>query len=320
MPKQALIALGAGLLSVLATFLPFTGAPLGGFIICLAALPLYLTGFAYGAKAGAIASSAGVLAAALTGDLGAAGFYGLFHAVPAWTVVRQAMVKRAQVLPGQPGPVMDWCSPGFILASLATLAAVLIVTVGTAIVMEGKSFSGMLSANLSLAFEQIPRELLVAEPELLVELIIPVLPAVAGATWMLIAVVNAVFAQSLLARAGKNARPTPAYTQLQLPGWLSWLLVVSAALALIGPPEVEYMARNAAFVLAVPFFFVGLAVVHSVARRRAQSTLILVGFYMVLFLTGWAVLPVAGLGMLEQWAGLSSRFSGPKDGDSPEDS
>ena len=71
----------------------------------------------------------------------------------------------------------------------------------------------------------------------------------------------------------------------------------------------EYIGRNLALVLAVPYFFLGLAIVHSAARRMAMAGLLLVTFYFVIVISGWAALVVVGIGLFEQWIGLRNRFA-----------
>jgi len=113
---------------------------------------------------------------------------------------------------------------------------------------------------------------------------------------------------------GRNLRPSPAYAETTLPQWVSWPLVAAAALSLVGSGDIQFLGRNLAMVLAVPFFFVGLAVVHALARRVAYKGLILISFYVVLVLSGWAMVAVAGIGIAEQWFGVRNRFAGPPTG------
>ncbi len=89
----------------------------------------------------------------------------------------------------------------------------------------------------------------------------------------------------------------------------------SAADALLGPGELEYIGRNLVIILAVPFFFLGLAVIHALARRAVPMAMLLAVFYFVfyglLLFTGWAaMMAVAAIGLIEQWGGgLRRRFA-----------
>jgi hypothetical protein len=72
-----------------------------------------------------------------------------------------------------------------------------------------------------------------------------------------------------------------------------------------------FAARNSALALLVPYFLVGLAVVHVWARQWPSRLMILVGFYLLMVLFGGiGMLLVAGLGFMEQWLRLRRRFAG----------
>jgi hypothetical protein len=79
---------------------------------------------------------------------------------------------------------------------------------------------------------------------------------------------------------------------------------------LIGPGDVGYTGRNLALALAFPHFLLGLAVVHGLANRTPQPRALLVGFYVVLFISAWALLAVAAVGVLEHWIGIRNRLPG----------
>jgi hypothetical protein len=129
--------------------------------------------------------------------------------------------------------------------------------------------------------------------------------ALGGMLWI---VVNGTLAQSLLVRFARNMRPTPDYAALELPAWLGPALAADAALAALVPGTVGLVAQNLLFVLALPYFLLGLAVIHTLARRLATRGMVLVLVYGLLIFMGWAALMVAALGLLEQWGQLRRRF------------
>ena len=59
-----------------------------------------------------------------------------------------------------------------------------------------------------------------------------------------------------------------------------------------------------------------LAVVHTFARRLTGGTLLLVAFYFILVVFGWAAVLVAGAGVIEQWVGLRKRMQAATDQES----
>jgi hypothetical protein len=89
-------------------------------------------------------------------------------------------------------------------------------------------------------------------------------------------------------------------------------MVGVATLALVsnilGAEELGYAAYNTAMVIAVPYFFLGLAVIHTLAKRLATPGLILVGVYGVIIISLWAAVVLVGVGIAEQWVGLRGRY------------
>jgi hypothetical protein len=123
-------------------------------------------------------------------------------------------------------------------------------------------------------------------------------------------IVNTGLAQSLLAARGWNRRPRPRWSQLRLPGWFDWVLVATAATALVADGDAGFLARNIVMILLTPYFFVGLAVTHLVLRRAPMPVLALGAFYgilLVFFLIAGGI--VAAIGVVEQWIGLRDRLA-----------
>ena len=124
-------------------------------------------------------------------------------------------------------------------------------------------------------------------------------------------VINGVLGQGLVARFERNLRPSPDFAMLELPNWLT---VLGAALligAILLPGTLGYFTKSAVFILALPFFLVGLSVIHVAARRISAGTLLLVLFYLLMLLFGWPA--VFARGLLRTYAnrGLGSAKNGP---------
>jgi hypothetical protein len=169
----------------------------------------------------------------------------------------------------------------------------------------------MLGAKLGEAFEAMVPMAGNTGSNRMIDVVLPIFPGTVGTSWVLMTVLNAVFAQKLLVRLGQNIRPSPAYAELVLPQWASWPLVLSAGAALTGPllgmEDLGYIGRNTAMVMALPYFFLGLAVIHTLARQVTATGPILFAVYLVVLISGWAALVVAGVGIVEQWIGLRDR-------------
>lgn len=313
MSKETLFAIGAGVLSAVSALAFLTRAPGSLIIVYLASLPLFMAGLAMGPRAVTIAGAVGFMTAGLFGGPLIAGVFGMIQALPAWLLVKQALLQR----PAGPGGVTEWYPIGEALSWLALLAAALLATFAVTSVGGERGFFGMVSDKLDFILNAMAPHLGDGHRARTVAVMAPLFPGAVGGSWLIMSVVNAALAQAILVRTKRNLRPTPAYAATTLPPWTSWPLVAAAALALIGSADLQYTGRNLAMVLAVPFFFVGLAVVHTLARRVAYKGLILAAFYLVMVLSGWAMVAVAGIGIAEQWFGVRHRFAGPPAGGPP---
>jgi hypothetical protein len=306
MRKATLIAIGGGGLSALTSLLALAGTPAGAFAAYFAPLPLLLVGLGLGAGMVPLAGLVGVATIGTFGGLTAAALYGGIHALPSWLVVRQALDGASAAAPAS-GPFRPI---GGIVCSLAVFAAALsVVAIFAATGAEGieVSLGEFLEATLALALPTVAE----ADRSKLIEGILPMFVGAAAATWVLMMVVNSVFAQSLLTKRGWNLRPNPRWSDLALPQWMAWPLVGAAVVGLVAEGDVRFLARNLVVVFTVPYFFLGLAVIHALVRRLPSKTLVLTAFYLTLglfFLFAAAV--VAAVGMIEQWAGIRRRFAG----------
>ena len=314
MLKAGVIAFGGGGLSAAATVAALLGVSGGVVFAYLAPLPLLLVGLGLGSGAAAIATATGVLTVAVFGGVPAAGVYGGMHAFPSWLIVHQVLMHQ----PGGGVVTGTVRSVGTILCRLAVLGAGIAVVAALASRGEGgieESVRTLLKAVASMAAPEL------SEPErdTFVGYLAPLFIGMSGFTWLLMLVVNGALAQGVLARRGWNLRPTPNWSALTLPQWMSWPLVGTAVVALVSSGDLEYLAHNLVLIFAAPYFFLGLAVVHSLAQRVRRQGLVLGAFYVSLglFFT-FAGVAVAGLGVIEQWAGVRRRFVGPGRGQGSE--
>jgi len=312
MSKESLFAIGAGVLSAASALAFLTRAPGSLIIVYLASLPLFMAGLAIGPRAVAIAAAVGFMTSGLFGGAFIAGVFGLMQALPAWLLVKQVLLQR----PTGPGGQTEWYPVGEALSWLTLLAAAMLAIVAITNAGGERGFLGMISLRLDELLHAMAPHLGDGQRARTVAVMAPLFPGAVGGSWLIMSVVNAALAQAILVRMNRGLRPTPAYAETILPQWISWPLVGAAASALIGSGDMQYTGRNLAMVLAVPFFLVGLAVAHTLARRVAYRGLVLAAFYLVLLLSGWAMVAVAGLGVVEQWFGVRQRFAGPPAGGS----
>lgn len=317
MSTKMLFALGLGGLSAVVSMAFLAGWPGGLLVVYLAPLPLLLAGLGGGAAAATVAGATGIMTAGLIGGAMAAGVYGLVHALPAWMVTRHALLQRS----ARDG-TQTWFPAGHNLCWLAALGAALLVAAAMASWGAGTSVSKVISTGLDRGVSGFMPDLSAAQRQEIVGFMTPLFAGGIGTSWMIMTVVNATLAQGILATMGRNLRPSPRLADLELTGWFGWTLASAAALALmgtlLGAPELQYIGRNLAMILTVPYIFLGLAVLHALALRVPFPGMFLAVFYIVLVYfvlnnLSWIVILLAVTGMMEDWAGLRERLARHED-------
>lgn len=309
MPREALIGIGAGLASAVASLAFVAGVPFAIMLVYLSPLPLMAVGLALGVRVTVIGAAVGLLATGFGGGMASMLIFGAVQAFPAVLVVQLALLQRQIVPSGGGQPTVAWYPPGYITAHLGVMGGSLLIV--TAMFTADPGLSSLISTHLGEAFEMMAPHLPEEARQRFALMLTPLFPGAVAASWVIMTVINGVMAQGLVVRMDKNIRSRPAYTAIDLPHWLSWPLVGAAVVALIGSGEWEYVGRNAAMVFATPYFLLGLAVVHSLAHRVTYTGPLLVVFYLVIVVSLWATLVIAGIGVVEQWIGLRDRTQTP---------
>jgi hypothetical protein len=307
MQRDVLISVAAGLLSAI-LYLSTKWTVLGAMVFALfSPLPLFAAGLGLGLAAGAGAALAATITVALVANWTGMLVFAIAYAAPALLMVHFALLNRT----AEDGTT-EWYSPGPLLAWLTLFG---IGAFAAAATFTGTGSEG-LRAGIS-GYVDTMRELIVesgqsnARVEQAFTTIKLIFPFIVATWWMITIVVNGVLAQRMLERRGLNRRPGPDLRTTALPPWLAGVMVAATVVALLGSGWLEFLGTNIALILCVPYFFVGLAVLHTVSATWSSRTAILFAAYVLLLLFSWTAVLVAGIGYLEHWTGLRKRFGGP---------
>ena len=267
----------------------------------LTQLPLFLAGLWLGTGAAALAGLAGSLVLLAASDLlGAVVFAGL-NAAPVTLLVRQALLARRHA-----DGTLTWYPAGLLAAWLTAIA---LAGIAAAMLLFGgpQGLQAALHDVVGDVLDRLARRPLPNREEV-AAVLATVIPGTVAASWMVMAVVNAVLAQGVLARFGANWRPTPDIAGLGLPLWLPLALGLAAGATVLGGTA-RLVGVNVIIALSVPFCLAGLAVLHAFARRLRNPAMALVGFYLMGGLFGWPFFVIAIVGLLETWLGLRHRLA-----------
>jgi hypothetical protein len=302
MPQAVGFAVLAGLISSALFLALSSGMPGMVLLAYFIQLPLLFVGLSLGLAASVIAAGSAILVCSLIAGVVAAALFALIQALPAVMVIRQALLSRQQ-----DGKV-EWYPPGLVLALLATFAALCITASYLVLLGHPGGLQGMLSDFIGSTLAELGGAETGGAPSPELSRWMFLFPGLMAASWLVMVVVNGVLAQLLAVRLGWNRRPSPALSELELPGWLWPAIGIAALLAVLGDDGLGFLGRSLLIVLVVPYMFLGLAVIHAFARRWSHRRLALAVFYGGIMLLGWPLLAILLLGFVEDWAHVRQRF------------
>jgi hypothetical protein len=270
-------------------------------LVYLTQLPLFFAGLWLGAAAAAIAGLSGAIVLFAAGDLLAAAIFAALNAVPVVLLVRQALLARHDA-----DGALVWYPPGRLTIWVAALG---IAGIGIALLLLGgpEELQATLRDVIARALDRLSDNSL-PDRERVAATLAALIPGVAAASWMVMAIINGALAQGLLARFGLAWRPSPDLAQLGLPRWLTVALGVAAIATLLGGSW-RFLGINLIIALSVPFCLGGLAVLHAAVRRLPHPAIALIAFYTLAGMFGWPLLVAAALGLVEAWLGLRRRLA-----------
>lgn len=308
MQRAQLIPLGAGVVAALLYLSVTLGSP-GAFMLAyFAQAPIVATGLALGCMPAAVAAAiAAVLVALGSPGVGALSLFVLTSALPVLIIVYFAIQNRIRDGEGEDGSV-EWYPVGRLLGWLTVLALVAFVAAYLVFLGAENGVRGATETylrNVLGALRNVQAD--TAAVDQLITTMAAIFPAVAAASWLLMIVVNGVMAQKFLTASGKNLRPIPAYSEIEVPIWPAAVVIFGALVAIFGG-NAGFFGINVMLIGTIPFFFIGLAVLHSISAAWPGRLFLLVGAYLFLVLLVWPAAIIALLGLIEHWVRLRERM------------
>lgn len=310
MSNKALMAVGSGTVGALLAVAAFSGVPGGVFLAYFSPLPLLLVGLSHGAGALGLAATAGIIVCVSVGGIAGGAVYAALGALPSWLIVHQALRQRVDAASGR----VAWRSVGHIVAVLALVVGFTMVVVAVA-TAGGDAIEAAVREQLLASFTASLPTMDSAILATLADKLAPLFLGFSAGLWLAMIAINGLLAENTAAARGWALRPKPQWSAFALPDWFAWPLVVTAVIGLIPGGDAQFVARNLVMVFAAGYLLQGLATIHAISQGVSGRRTLLAGVYLLLFLFAVIAAPlVAGLGMIDQWAGIRR----PKAGSSGE--
>ena len=301
--QWVILAVGGGLSALIFSLVGF--GSFGGVLLAyFCPLPLFVIGLSMGVSASLIAGFIAGIGVLCTAGMFLVLLFVISYVAPVVVLVRQALLFRSDA--GQ----TEWYPAGLLVSTAMVIAFVLLTFTAVLISFMGDGIEPEIKGFLGRVVEVNFQTLSEIEQAKIVENVAPILPGTIGLSWLTMLIINGALGQALASRFGWNIRPNPDFSMLVLPTWLPIMAAVLLVGSILLPGTFGYFFGNAAFLAALPFFLVGLSVIHTVVRRFAAGTLVLTLFYFLMLLFGWPVVFVAFLGLIEQIASLRQRLAG----------
>lgn len=299
------LAFGGGLLSAV-LYAAILGGSFGAMVLAyLTPLPLFLVGLGLGAQPGLMAAvTASVLVLGITGSPLGSFLFAIGNALPVWLMVRQVLLSR------ETEAAVEWYPPGPLLLLLTGFGAGAVGLAFLAALAVPGGLEGAVGELIVESLRQMQADGLPfteSDRQNVADALAPVFPGGVAVSWLAMLIVNGLLAQGLLLRFERAVRPGMSLRDLALPDWAVMPLMAATAGAVLVSGPLGYLSLNLAVVLVVPFFFSGLAVIHAFADAQTARIPLLVAFYLLVFLFGWPVLMVVGVGLVDQWLKLRRR-------------
>ncbi len=305
MPRDLTLSLVAGLLSSL---LFISAGKLGFIAIALpyfSMLPLMLVGLAKGLFCTTLATAIAIFAVLIADGFLFSIIHLLAIGIPSVVITRQALL-----LPNVDKKI-KWHPQGRLLIGIVSLACTYFIIAATLLSMKDGGIIYFIEQFLWRGAEFMLDDPSGSEGEQFIQSLAYVFPTILTTLWAIMVIVNSILAQGILVRIGENIRPSPTLSEMTVPTRLVIPLGLSFGAALM-PNTIGFIGTGLAAIFCIPYFFLGLAVIHVVSRTWPLRGLLLGLVYVVVGLSWlsleiWAALFVVTLGVLEHWVGIRAR-------------
>ena len=304
MQKEFLVSVAGGLLSAIMTSAILLNSGVGIILGYFGLLPIMLVGFSSGIRYLTIASCFCVVSLILFSSQAQATLHFFSIVIP--SILICYLVLNRQYINDKSS---RWREIGEAVSAMTVLAIIYLLA-GAAFLTDGSyNLESQIREILNKIFSERMQIASALDRKLLISTIIPYFPALIASSWLIMILINAVIAQSILIKIDKNIRPRVKYSLLLAPQWVYWVFTIFGVISLFGSGKIEFITQNACLISAIPFFLLGLTVFNHLARRTRAPRTVLFIFYIFLSISSWAIAICTIIGFFEEWLRLREKYT-----------
>ncbi len=307
------IGVVAGLASALLIGVVVQATPLALALYLLAPLPILIVAMGWSHRTGLVAAASGTLALAIVSSPLRGLAFLVSTALPAWWLGYLALLGRPKASGG-----MEWYPTGRLLAWVAVTAAIALIVVVMLSSGDHAAYQErvrrLARAMLQLQMQETPsRGAGLEEDDLarIAERVAGLAPAIMATTFTLLLAFYLWAGARVVQISGRLARPWPDLPATTLPRRALWGLVVGAVLS-VAPGYAGAFGVALLGALAAALALQGLAALHDRSRGKPGRTPLLIGLYVLVFLTqGLALAALSLFGLVDALTGRRRSVQAP---------
>ncbi|KMO40089.1 membrane protein [Methylobacterium variabile] len=304
------IGIIAGLASALLIGVVVQATPLALALYLLAPLPILIVAMGWSHRTGLVAAAAGTLALALAASPLRGLSFLISTALPAWWLGYLALLGRPKSAGDTASGEMEWYPTGRLLAWVAVTAAAALIVVVMLSSGEHAAYQDrvrrLARAMLQLQLQEVPsRGAALQEEDLarIADRVAGIAPAIMATTFTLLLTFYLWAGARVVQVSGRLPRPWPDIPATAMPRRALWGLAIGGALT-VAPGYAGAFGVALLGALAAALALQGLAAIHDRSRGRPGRTPLLVGLYVVVFLTqGLALAALSLFGLFDVVSG-----------------
>ncbi|KMO42510.1 membrane protein [Methylobacterium tarhaniae] len=305
MVRHTGIGVVAGLASALLIGVVVQATPLALALYLLAPLPILIVAMGWSHRTGLVAAASGTLALAIASSPLRGLAFLVSTALPAWWLGYLALLGRPKA-----SGEMEWYPTGRLLAWVAVTAAIALVVVVMLSSGDHAAYQErvrrLARAMLQLQMQETPsRGAGLEEDDLarIAERVAGLAPAIMATTFTLLLTFYLWAGARVVQISGRLARPWPDLPATALPRRALWGLAIGGVLAL-APGYAGAFGVALLGALSAALALQGLAALHDRSRGKPGRTPLLIGLYVLVFLTqGLALAALTLFGLVDALTG-----------------
>ncbi|MDX1975337.1 MAG: hypothetical protein SFT92_06635 [Rickettsiales bacterium] len=225
-------------------------------------------------------------------------------ALPTHYICRHALRYESDEI----GQATYWYPMGRILSNLALYSCLFMVIITAYYLARGMPIHELLSERLGTAIAELRKDLDMPIQPFSAKLVFLIFSITAW-FWVLFLYGSAWVSHKLLASKHRNVRPLMSIELFVMPAWMLQPILICGLASLIGSPTMQFLGNACLLTLMLPYFFLGVAVMHETSKSWPSRRFFLFFVYFIMITQFFPVMILSGIGLWHHIKRLSAGAS-----------